>query len=132
METKYDYKQLEVYKESKKLVVEVYALLKKFPREEQYALCDQLRRAVISVPSNVAEGLGRYSTKEQIHFFEIAYGSLREVDCQLDIACELGYIHESEINPISTLINHISALIAGLRNKRLTTPHPPNPLTLFP
>ncbi len=74
MTKKYNYKDLEAYKESKTLVKQVYALLKQFPREEQYALCDQLRRAVISVPSNIAEGSGRYSVKEQLHFIEIAYG----------------------------------------------------------
>ena len=124
METKYDYKQLEVYKESKRLVKMVYVLLKKFPKEEQYALCDQLRRAVISVPSNVAEGLGRYSVKEQVHFFEIAYGSLREVDCQIDVACDLKYITKAEMEEVSELISHVSALISGLRAKRLNTPNP--------
>ena len=123
METKYDYKQLEVYKESKRLVKMVYVLLKKFPKEEQYALCDQLRRAVISVPSNVAEGLGRYSVKEQVHFFEIAYGSLREVDCQIDVACDLEYITKAEMEEVSELISHVSALISGLRAKRLNTPN---------
>lgn len=118
-EKKYDYKELDVYKESKRLVTMVYALLKQFPKEEQYALCDQLRRAVISVPSNVAEGLGRYSMKEQVHFFEIAYGSLREVDCQLDVACDLGYVKEDEITEVAELINYLSALISGLRRKRL-------------
>ena len=92
MEKKYDYTQLDVYKESKALVMAVYALLKRFPKEEQYALCDQLRRAVISIPSNIAEGYGRRSSKEQVHFLEIAYGSLCEVCCQMDIACDLGYI----------------------------------------
>ena len=123
METKYDYKQLEVYKESKRLLKMVYVLLKKFPKEEQYALCDQLRRAVISVPSNVAEGLGRYSVKEQVHFFEIAYGSLREVDCQIDVACDLEYITKAEMEEVSELISHVSALISGLRAKRLNTPN---------
>lgn len=103
-EKKYDYKELDVYKESKRLVTMVYALLKQFPKEEQYALCDQLRRAVISVPSNVAEGLGRYSAKEQVHFIEIAYGSLREVDCQLEIACDLGYISVADIQDVQNLI----------------------------
>ena len=123
METKYNYKQLEVYKESKQLVKMVYVLLKKFPKEEQYALCDQLRRAVISVPSNVAEGLGRYSVKEQVHFFEIAYGSLREVDCQIEVACDLEYITKAEIEEASKLINHVPALISGLRAKRLNSPN---------
>ena len=125
METKYDYKKLDIYQEAKILVKMVYSLLRKFPKEEQFALCDQLRRAVISVPSNISEGFGRYSPKEQIHFFEIAYGSLREVDCQMDIACDLGYISVSELQGITNQINKTSAILAGIRNKRLT----PNPLT---
>ena len=67
-EAKYSYKNLEAYKESKQLVMSIYATLKEFPKEEQYALCDQLRRAVISVPSNIAEGSGRTSSKDQAHF----------------------------------------------------------------
>ena len=130
MKTKYEYKQLDVYKESKNLVEIVYTLLRKFPKEEQYALCDQLRRAVISVPSNIAEGLGRYSAKEQIHFLEIAYGSLREVDCQLDIAYDLGYITSAELADTADKIEKVSALIAGMRNKRLKLPLTSNPLTL--
>ena len=129
MVTKYDYKQLDVYIESKKLVKMVYELLRKFPKEEQYALCDQLRRAVISVPSNIAEGLGRYSIKEQVHFLEIAYGSLREVDCQMDIACDLGYVTNKETAELFEQINKVGAILAGMRNKRVNTPTPltPNP-----
>jgi four helix bundle protein len=124
MATKYDYKQLDVYIESKKLVKKVYELLRKFPKEEQYALCDQLRRAVISVPSNIAEGLGRYSVKEQVHFLEIAYGSLREVDCQIDIACDLGYVTSAEAKEITEQINKVGAILAGMRSKRVNTPNP--------
>jgi four helix bundle protein len=119
MNAKYDYKQLEVYKGSKVLVKMVYCLLKQFPKEEQYALCDQLRRASVSIPSNIAEGLGRYSVKEQIHFFEIAYGSLREVDCQLDIACDLEYINQKELEEITNQLDRVASLISGLRAKRL-------------
>lgn len=119
MATKYDYKQLDVYIESKRLVKMVYELLRKFPKEEQYALCDQLRRAVISVPSNIAEGLGRYSVKEQVHFLEIAYGSLREVDCQMDIAFDLGYVTSEEAIEISEQINKVGAILAGMRSKRI-------------
>ena len=117
-EAKYSYKNLEAYKESKTLVKQVYTLLRKFPREEQYALCDQLRRAVISVPSNIAEGLGRVSTKEQIHFLEIAYGSLREGDCQLDIAKDLAYISDDELSDVEKQIEKVAALIAGMRKQR--------------
>lgn len=117
-EPKYSYKNLEAYKESKTLVKQVYALLKKFPKEEQYALCDQLRRAAISIPSNIAEGMGRVSTKEQIHFLEIAYGSLREVDCQLDIAKDLGYISDEELQNVEKQLEKVTALVAGMRNQR--------------
>lgn len=89
-DAKYSYKNLEAYKESKTLVKQIYELLKKFPREEQFALSDQLRSAVISIPSNIAEGSGRNSQKDQAHFYNIAYGSLMEVFSQLDIACDLG------------------------------------------
>lgn len=115
---KYNYKDLDLYKSAKELVLNVYALLRKFPKEEQYALCDQLRRAIISVPSNIAEGLGRVSTKEQIHFLEIAYGSLREVDCQLDIAKDLGYISEEELQNVEKQLEKVAALVAGMRNQR--------------
>ena len=80
---KFTFFDLRVYKEAKLLVREVYSLLDKFPKVETFALSDQLRRAVVSVPSNIAEGSGRYSIREKIHFIEIAYGSLTETLCQL-------------------------------------------------
>ena len=124
-EAKYSYKNLDVYKESKTLVKMVYGYLRKFPKEEQYALCDQVRRAVISVPSNLAEGTGRTSSKDQSHFLEIAFGSLMEVDCQLDIAKELGYMSDGELQTANAQISRVAALLSGMRRKRLT----PNPLT---
>ena len=119
MEKKYNYKDLDAYKESKALVILVYALIKKFPREEQYALCDQLRRAVISVPSNIAEGSGRTSSKDQAHFFEMAFGSLMEVNCQIDIAHDLGYITKEEVERVEQHVKAIAALLSGLRRKLL-------------
>lgn len=95
---------------------EVYILLDKFPKFEVYALGDQLRRAVVSVPSNIAEGSGRSSVKEKIHFLEIAYGSLTETLCQLDIACDLGYISENEYNNEKERINIIGKQLSGLRS----------------
>lgn len=116
MEKKYSYKNLEAYKESKALVVTVYQLIKKFPKEENYALCDQLRRAVVSVPSNIAEGSGRTSAKDQAHFFEMAYGSLMEVDCQIEVARRLGYISEVEWNAESGMSEELERLLSGLRS----------------
>lgn len=74
------FRNLNAYIKAKELVSKIYTLLKKFPKEEQYALCDQLRRAVISIPSNIAEGSGRMTTKDQSHFYSIAYGFLMESD----------------------------------------------------
>ena len=116
-EAKYSYKTLDAYKEAKALVLQVYSLLKQFPKEEQYALCDQLRRAVISVPSNIAEGSGRTSAKDQAHFFEMAFGSLMEVNRQIDIAHDLGYISKDDVENIEKHVKSISALLSGLRRK---------------
>lgn len=81
-------------------------------------LCDQLRRAVISVPSNIAEGSGRNLQKDQAHFYNIAYGSLLEVFSQLDIACDLGYISKEEFNQLELLINEEAKMLSGLIAKR--------------
>lgn len=112
------FRKLNVYVKAKELVKQVYELLKKFPREEQYALCDQLRRAVISVPSNIAEGSGRQSDKDQAHFYTIAYGSLMETFSQLDVACDLGYISQEEFCQMELLINEEAKMLAGLVAKR--------------
>lgn len=120
MTKKYNYKDLEAYKEAKILVRMIYSLLQRFPKEEMYALCDQLRRAVISVPSNLAEGSGRYSVKEQLHFIEIAYGSLLEVECQLDIAHDIKYISDDEYSSAENQIGKVASLLSGLRSKRLS------------
>ena len=109
------YKKLEVYQYSKELVTAVYQLLSLFPQEEKFALCDQLRRAVISIPSNIAEGFGRVSTKEKVHFIEIAYGSLMEVSCQLDIAKDLKYLRESDFITLMQQMEAIARMLSALR-----------------
>ena len=117
----YQFERLNAWQESRKLVVAVYRLLKKFPEDERFALCNQLRRAVISIPSNIAEGNGRIAIKEQIHFLEIAFGSVMEVYCPLQIALDLGYISEEDFNQIKPLIFNTSKLISGLRSSKATT-----------
>ena len=114
-EFQFQFEKLRAWQEARKLVKSVYKLLDKFPKHEQYALCDQLRRAVISVPSNLAEGNSRVAIKEQIHFFEIAFGSLMEVYCQLQIAEDLGYISDEELQAVKPEIYGISKMISGLR-----------------
>ena len=112
----YSFEKLKVWQEAKKLVVDVYHLLDSFPRFEKYALCDQIRRAIVSVPSNIAEGSGRRSLKEQIHFLEIAYGSLMETYNQLLIAIELTYITEESVEAIKPSIDAVAKMINGLSN----------------
>ena len=112
------FRSLNAYIKAKELVTKIYMLLKKFPKEEQYALCDQLRRAVISIPSNIAEGSGRMTTKDQSHFYSIAYGSLMEVLAQLDVACDIGYITQDEFQYLENLIDIEAKLLTGLVNKR--------------
>lgn len=107
--------KLDVYCLSKELVKDVYRLLKQFPEDERYALSAQLRRAAISVPSNIAEGMGRWSPKEQMHFVEIAFGSLTEVLSQMDIAKDLGYISYDDFRLILDHYSKLSKMLSGLR-----------------
>ena len=115
----YSFEKLNVWQEAKKLVVDVYHLLDEFPKFEKYALCDQIRRAVVSVPSNIAEGSGRKSLKEQIRFLEISYGSLMETFNQLLIAIELNYITEKSVEEIKPTIDAVAKMLNGLRNSNL-------------
>ncbi len=101
------------------MVVEVYQLLDGFPNFEKYALCDQLRRAIVSVPSNLAEGSGRISVKEQLHFYEIAYGSLMESYNQLMIAADLDYIDEKSLESVRPHIDVVARMLNGLRSSLL-------------
>lgn len=122
MDNIFHFENLVAYQRGMDLVEHVYILLKKFPKEEQYALCDQLRRAVVSVPSNIAEGIGRYSNKEKAHFVEISYGSLMEVACQLSIAQRLGYITIEELEGMKSEIENIAKPTSGLRASLLAKP----------
>ena len=115
----FSYRQLDAYRKAKEFVIYVYALLKQFPKEEQYALCDQLRRAAISIPSNIAEGMGRISVKEQIHFIEIAFGSLNETMCQLELAYELNYISQEDLLASEDFTKAITRMLSRLRRIRL-------------
>ena len=109
------YKKVIAYQKARTFVIAIYALVKKFPEYEKYALCDQSRRAVISIPSNIAEGLGRMAVKERIHFLEIAYSSLNEVTCQMDIAQALNYITSEELDNIESMSAELGKILSGLR-----------------
>ena len=110
----FSFENLRAYKAARSLVKDVYTVIDTFPATERYSLCDQLRRAIISVPSNIAEGSGRRSIKEKIHFLEISFGSLMEAYCQLEIALDLGYITTETHSSIKNKFYDVSRLINGL------------------
>jgi four helix bundle protein len=114
-----NHKDLEVWKVSMDFVVEIYALTKSFPSAELYGLTGQLRRAAVSIPSNLAEGATRKNTKEFIQFLYIAKGSLSEIETQLMIAERLKYFTDSKLlfDKIQYLRTLISRLITALNKK---------------
>lgn len=114
------FERLEVWQKSRLLVKDVYALISKFPVSEKFGLSSQLGRAIISVPSNIAEGCGRISLKERAHFYEIAYGSLMESVTQLLLAVDLSYIGKNEYDIIRPRIVEVAKMISGLHKSILT------------
>ena len=109
------YRKLLAYQHALLLVKGIYAITTKFPSSEKYGLTDQIQRAAVSIPSNIAEGMGRNSIKERIHFLEIAKGSLMETMCQLEIAHILNYISDEEFKNNEESLVNTSRLLAGLK-----------------
>ena len=114
MET-FGYRNLIAYQKAKEVVKQTYRLIKKFPASERYALCDQLKRASISVTSNIAEGVNRYSVKDKAHFIEMSFSSLMEVSSQFEIAQELGYISQEESRSMDCIIEELARILSGLQ-----------------
>ena len=119
---KLGYKKLKIWQAGKELVKAVYAKIRTFPQEERYALCDQLRRAAVSVPSNIAEGYGRDTHKDFAHFISLATGSLYEVATQLDIAVDLSYMKPDPA--LDEQIVSLVQMLAAFRTRLLTSPTP--------
>ena len=115
----FTFEKLEAWQKSRVLVKNVYGIISKFPITEKFGLSSQLGRAIVSVTSNIAEGSGRPSLKERIHFFEIAYGSLMESLTQLIIASDLGFISEHDVEEVRVKITEVARLISGLRKSLL-------------
>lgn len=112
----FSFESLEAYTKARQLIKDIYILQKKFPQEERYALGDQVRRAATSITANLAEGSGRVSLREKIHFIEISFGSLMEVFCELQTANDLGYITEEDFNNLRPQFTEIAKMLSGLRN----------------
>ena len=115
-----DFRQLKVWQKSMDLTIIIYSLVKFLPKEENYALSDQMRRAVVSIPSNIAEGQGRTSDKEYVHFLAMARGSLWELLTQLEICERLDYLKAAQTTEARNLVNEISKMINAL-SKALQT-----------
>jgi len=108
------YKDLVVWRKAMQLVTDTYKLTEHFPRSEMFGLCSQLRRAVISVPSNIAEGQGRDSVKEFLHHLSISYGSLTEAETQIQIAANLTYIDQNDADGLLQKCDEVGRLLNGL------------------
>lgn len=108
------YRDLQVWQKARVLVSEVYKISGSFPREEMYGLTSQLRRAVVSVPSNIAEGSSKGSTREYIRFLNISYGSLCEAETQLYLAFDLGFITMEQLEELLNKTNELGRMTHGL------------------
>jgi len=119
-----NYKELKVWQKSYQLCLAIYRITKGFPKEEKYGLTSQIRRAAVSVPSNIAEGYGRKTTQEYIRFLYIAYGSNCELETQLLLSGDLGYIETGKLEMLFEGIGEVErmlkALIKSLERKHST------------
>jgi four helix bundle protein len=111
-----NYRDLIVWQKAMDLTVKIYQITRSFPKEEIYGLTSQIRRAAVSIPSNIAEGQARKSTQEFLHFLSIANGSRAEVETQVIIAKRLRYVDEIIAGEIFDLLSEISSLTHGLIN----------------
>jgi len=109
------HKKLDVWKKSKELAIDIYRLIDNFPKHEKYSLSNQMARAAVSIPSNIAEGAARNGKNEFAHFLSIAHGSLSELDTQIEIAMEIGYIDKESAVKLLNKTENISKMLSGLR-----------------
>lgn len=110
------FRELRVWQQAMSLVEKIYRLTQNFPREEVYGLTSQMRRAVVSVPSNIAEGHTRNHMKEYLHHLSISQGSLAELETQIEIAGRLKYISLGQLNEVLENVNSLSRQLYALRN----------------
>lgn len=126
MKTRFRFEKLEVWQEARKINQVIYRLTRKFPREELFAMTSQIRRASISVSSNIAEGSGRNSDKDFAHFLEQSYGSLMEVASIFYLALDEGYVKESDLDPLFDELERLAKRTASLnRSLNVTTSKTP-------
>ena len=117
----FSFEGLRVYKATRQLVKDVYVLVNKLPTIENFALSSQIRRAVVSVKANIAEGSGRNHAKDKAHFIDMAYGSLLETYSELETAADLDYITAEEVQNIKPQIIDIGKMLSGLMTSLLNS-----------
>lgn len=115
------YRDLLVWQEAMKLTAETYKITEKLPKSETYALSDQMRRSAVSIPSNIAEGFGRKSTAEFIHFLSISHGSLCELETQFELCSLINYTTEDEIRALLSKCSEIGKMLQKLMKSLKTT-----------
>jgi four helix bundle protein len=115
----YSFERLEVWQKARELTKEIYLLTSKFPEEEKYSLTNQIRRAIISVSSNLAEGSSRKTSKEQARFTQMAFSSLLELLNQIIISFDLGFVSEEELIQIRSKIEELSNKINAFYNSQI-------------
>ena len=120
MAKQYGFEKLEVYQDARIYVRQVYLLTATFSEKEKYGLCSQLQRAAVSIVSNIVEGTSRASNKEKERFIEIAYGSLLETFCQFQIAVDLGYIKQPQLDELQMQIDKIANKLSALKHSYST------------
>lgn len=113
---RFSFEELVTYKKGRELVKVVYQIQKDFPKEEMFALGDQIRRSSVSITSNLAEGSGRISMKEKLHFVPVAYGSLMETFSQLLTASDLGYVQEQDDESMRPMFMEVARILSGMRH----------------
>jgi four helix bundle protein len=112
-----EYQNLIAWQKAKALALDVYRCTSDLPKHEMYGLTSQMRRAAVSVPSNIAEGKGRYSHRDVVHFLYQARGSLFELETQLAIARDLEYLKQQEFENLNSKIEELSRILNGLINR---------------
>ncbi len=114
-----NYRNLIVWQKAHELALMIYQIADKFPKHEQFALASQIKRSVLSIPTNIVEGYNRKSKKEFIHFIDISLGSLAELQYLLEFSVDIGYIDKSNLTKVNELIDEVGKLLWGLQKSKL-------------
>lgn len=114
---RHNFKELKIWRDSMGITKEIYQVTSNFPKHEQYGLIQQMRKAAVSIPSNIAEGCGRGSDPQLAHFLDIAQGSAFELETQLYLANELNFLSKDEMNTLATKLTTLQKMIDGFKGK---------------